>query len=469
LKDDTLSPSRAYALWAADPGAFAGEARARARAAFIDTIACLVPGAFEPASRRARAGAEDWGDGRCTVVGEARARPAPVAALLNGTAAHALDFDDNFDPAKAHVSAVLVPALLALAEARGASGADAVEAYVVGVEIAARVGQGLNPVHRNRGWHATATVGTLAAAAACGRLARLDAARMAHALNLSTSFAGGFMSQFGTMAKPLHAGLAAEGGLRAAQLAGAGLTAGEETLDAEKGMNRLMVGPDLEARRAEVADGAEHGQTLRFETRAIGDPPAILRYGLKVKPYPACASTHRAIDGLLSLMQAHRFGPSDVAEIAVRLPASHLANLMYDDPADPMQAKFSLPYCLAVSLRRGGVGLADFSPEAVADPATRALMARVRSEPVDALETAFPTEIAVTLDSGARFETAIDAPKGRADNPLTEAELRAKLAACVDGLMPRDDAAALAEALDEFDSAAPAGRILALCNRARPV
>src|SRR5690606_32820466 len=119
------------------------------------------------------------------------------------TAAHALDFDDNFDPAKAHASAVLVPAILALGEQEGASGRACLDAYVVGLQIMGRVGQGLNPAHRNRGWHATGTVGALGAAAACARLLRLPAEQAAFALSIATSMAGGFMSQFGTMTKPL--------------------------------------------------------------------------------------------------------------------------------------------------------------------------------------------------------------------------------------------------------------------------
>src|SRR5690606_852739 len=138
----------------------------------------------------------------------------PWAALVNGAAAHALDFDDNFDPAKAHASAVLVPAILALAEGRAGeppiSGFAMLDAYIVGLQIMGRTGQGVNPYHRDRGWHATATLGAIGAAAACARLLRLSAGQAAHALSLATSMASGSMAQFGTMAKPLHAGLAAK-------------------------------------------------------------------------------------------------------------------------------------------------------------------------------------------------------------------------------------------------------------------
>ena len=156
-----------------------------------------------------------WGDGpvhrdRRRTCGLA----APWAALVNGTAAHALDFDDNFDPAKAHASAVLVPAILALAEQEGASGRACLDAYIAGLQILGRVGQGVNPAHRNRGWHATATVGAIGAAAACARLLRLDArARPPTRCRSRPAWPAGFMSQFGTMTKPVHAGLAAKAGV----------------------------------------------------------------------------------------------------------------------------------------------------------------------------------------------------------------------------------------------------------------
>src|SRR5690606_570811 len=163
----------------------------------------------------------------------------PWAALVNGTAAHALDFDDNFDPAKAHATAVLAPAILALAEQEDASGAACLDAYIAGLQILGRVGQGLNPYHRNRGWHATATVGAVGAAAACARLLGLDARQAAYALSISTSMSAGFMSQFGTMTKPIHAGLAAKAGVIAASVAKNGIDAGMGTLDGRTGMQRL--------------------------------------------------------------------------------------------------------------------------------------------------------------------------------------------------------------------------------------
>ena len=351
------------------------------------------------------------------------------AALANGTAAHALDFDDNFDPAKAHASAVLAPAILALGEQEHVSGADCLDAYIAGLQILGRTGQGVNPAHRNRGWHATATIGAIGAAAACARLLRLDDGQAAHALSIATSMAGGFMSQFGTMAKPLHAGLAAKAGVVAASLARNGLAAGMDTLDGPAGMNRLMVGPDYEHLRDTLAH-VEHGQTMRFEIQRIGEPLLILSSGFRVKRFPNCGSAHRAMDGLLELRERHGFRAEDVAAIDVRAPVSHLNNLMYTAPENPLQARFSLEYGLACILLTGRCGLAEFAAEWVMRPKVRALYSRIHRHPVDAAEGEFPTEVQVTLASGEVLQAAVAMPAGSLAAPFPTAEYWAKFDDC---------------------------------------
>lgn len=444
--------SAAYAAWACGvEGQFPPEAIRRAKHAFIDIIACIVAGADDPATVKVRGVVSSWGNGSATVAGARSGLAPPLAALVNGVAAHAIDFDDNLDPAKAHITAVIAPALLAVAEGRGLGGKALLAAYIVGVQIATRVGQALNPYHRNRGWHATATVGTIGAAAAVGRLIGLDAAAMRHALNMSTSYAGGFMSQFGSMTKPLHAGKSAEAGVMCALFAEAGVTAGAETFGGATGMARLMVGPDLDELRVRKAFKPEHGQTLTFDTTNVGAPLAILAHGLKVKRYPTCASTHRALDGLITLREQHGVKAADVTRIDVAAPVSHFNNLMYVDPQTGAEAKFSMEYCLAVALRNGGIGLADFTPERVADPAFRSLMPLVHRIPVDKQESEFATRVDVVLKDGRTLTTTVDAPKGRADNPLSEAELWDKLRQCCRGVLDEAATATLIRALARLD------------------
>lgn len=429
------NPVTAYGRWLAEtPRTWPAAATESAHREFIDVIAVAIPGAGEPATRRVLETVAAWGGGPATVIGGGVGLAAPWAAMVNGTAAHALDFDDNFDPAKAHATAVLAPAILALGEQEEASGADCIDAYIAGLQILGRTGQGVNPVHRNRGWHATATLGAIGAAAACARLLRLDAGQAGHALSLATSMAAGFMSQFGTMTKPLHAGLAAKAGVLAASLARTGLTAGLDTFDGPTGMNRLMVGPDYEHLRDTLAH-VEHGQTLRFETESVGEPLLILSNGFRVKRFPNCGSAHRAMDGLVALRESHGFVADEVTAIDVRAPVSHLNNLMYTAPDDPLQAKFSLEYGLACVLLSGRCALADFTLDRVNRPEVRALYPRIHRHPIDAAEGEFPTEVAVRLRSGEALQTAVAMPCGSLAAPFSTAEYWAKFEDCAAPVM----------------------------------
>ena len=444
------NPVLAYGAWLAGaPDAWPEAARESARRQFIDVIGVIIPGAVEPVTRKVFETVAHWGAGPSTAIGFGASLAPPWAALVNGTAAHALDFDDNFDPAKAHATAVLAPAILALAEAEGVSGADCLDAYIAGLQILGRVGQGVNPPHRNRGWHATATVGAIGAAAACARLLKLDAREAAYAVSMATSMAAGFMSQFGTMTKPLHAGLAAKSGVLAASLARGGIDAGLDTLDGPTGMNRLMVGPDYEQLR-DTLTHVEHGQNLRFETASIGEPLLVLSSGFRVKRFPNCGSAHRAMDGILSLKQSHDFTLDQVDSVDIYAPVSHLNNLMYEDPQDALQAKFSLEYGVACALATGNCTLADFTDEAARRPEIRALYPRIHRHPVDKAEGEFPTEVRVTLRDGRSFETSVAMPTGSLAAPFTLDQVWAKFDGCAAGLLAPEAHASLREALAEM-------------------
>ncbi|MGQ0589036.1 MAG: MmgE/PrpD family protein [Sphingosinicella sp.] len=441
------NPVLAYGAWLAEaPDDWPEAAREAAHRQFIDVIGVMIPGAVEPVTRRVFATVKGWGTGPSTAIGFGASLAPPWDALVNGTAAHALDFDDNFDPAKAHATAVLAPAILALAEAEGVSGAACIDAYIAGLQILGRVGQGVNPAHRNRGWHATATVGAIGAAAACARLLQLDAQRAGHAVSMATSMAAGFMSQFGTMAKPLHAGLAAKSGVLAAGLAREGIDAGLDTLDGPTGMNRLMVGPDYKQLR-DTLTHVEHGQNLRFETQSIGDPLLILSSGFRVKRFPNCGSAHRAMDGILTLKQSYNFVLDEVNSVDIYAPVSHLNNLMYENPRDALQAKFSLEYGVACALATGNCTLADFTDEAARRPEISALYPRIHRHPVDKAEGEFPTEVHVQLADGRKLEMAVAMPAGSLAAPFTLDQVWAKLDGCAAGLLGAESHDALRVAL----------------------
>lgn len=446
----SANPLEAYGSWIAEaPRTWPQDARQWAHLEFIDTVAVMVPGAVEPVADKVFAAVRHWGAGSCTVFGRKERLAAPWAALVNGAIAHVLDFDDNFDPPKAHPSAVLVPALLALGEQEGCSGDDLIDAYIVGLQILGRVGQGVNPTHRNRGWHATATVGVIGAAAACSRLLKLDAEASARALSIATSLSSGFMSQFGTEMKPVHAGLAAKGGIMAASLAKAGITAGSGTLDGPTGMNRLMVGPDYEHLRDTITH-VEHGQNLRFETASVGEPLLITEHKFRVKRFPTCGAIHRAMDGMLDLKTAHGFVAADVASVDLYMPRVHFNNVMYTDPRDPLQAKFSAEYAVACVLVRGDCTLADFTLEKVMADDVRTLYPVIHRHPVDKLEGEFPTEIHVRMKDGRQLKAVVAMPLGSKVAPFSEAQYWAKFDACCRGVLNSGQHAALREALEQL-------------------
>ena len=459
------NPLNAYGRWLAETGAdWRLAARHSAWRELVDQVGVTIPGAVEPAPRLAAQVVSAWGEGPCAAAGQSRRLAAPWAALVNGTAGHALDLDDNFDPSKSHATTVLYPAILALAEQEGKTGADCIDAYICGLQIIGRIGQGVNPWHRDRGWHATATLGALGAAAACARLLKLDPDEAACALSLGTSMAAGFMAQFGTMAKPLHAGLAAKAGIMAASLARAGITAGMDTLDGATGMNRLMVGPDYEHLR-DTLENPDHGHTMTFETENIGTPLLILEHGFRVKRFANCGASHLALDGLLKLRAANDIKAEDVARIDITLPQVHVNNLMYHDPQTPLEAKFSFEYALGAALLYGDLTLDDFSAQAVLRPQVRALYPLIHLHGVDALEGACPTQVRITMKDGRVFETVQAWPLGSKAAPFSDAQYWAKFETCAAPYLDRKALDGLKRALEEFETLADTGAMTAFLAR----
>jgi 2-methylcitrate dehydratase PrpD len=381
----------------------------------------MLAGANEQAPRRVRATISAWGGGSSSVVAGPGA-PAPWAALANGTAAHALDFDDNDIPAASHPSAVLVPSILALAEPQGLCMGDVLDAYIVGLEVMARVGEAVNMGHYAKGWHATATIGTLGAAAACGRLLALDAAQMGAAISIATSSASGYQSQFGTMVKPLHAGLAAKAGLIAASLAAQGLRGSEEALDGAASFLTLLADED--------APG------FRDLKHRLGNPLAITHYGLSVKRYPCCYYLARSLDAVFYLRSVHNISPSDVTGVALSMLDRNAGILRYPRPGTVDEARFSAPYCVAVALQTGAVRISDFRPEALSRPGIRELMPRIQLHPYAPgagsgdLSADEPDTVAIQLASGEKLSRTVACAYGSAGDPLSRADLLEKFRDC---------------------------------------
>lgn len=400
---------------------FSAVAIERAEDAIVDTIGCMIAGVIDaaPLSVAAAFCDEITESGSSLVFTGGRASRS-IAALINGTAAHCLDFDDNFHPARAHASAVLVPALLSVATSSNEfSGHMLVRAYLAGLEAQASIGFGVIPSHYNRGWHGTSTIGGIGAAAGVAVLLGLDEAQIANAMSLATSMASGLKGQFGTGAKPFHAGIAARNAVEAALLAQSDLGGRLDILERPQGFLDLFGGNEATG-WADLSWNEEH----IIETR-----------GLVTKLHPCCASTHRAIDAALDLRRKHGFSLDDIERIETKVGRSAFDNLPYVDPSDEMQARFSMQYCLAVALSGGGLSLRDFTPQAATRPGLRVHMSKITMNSYSAEEERgverLPHQVHISLKDGRRFSTERLHAKGSIAAPLNDGQKLAKFEDCV--------------------------------------
>lgn len=433
------------AAWSRSGPVFSPLARLRAHHAITDTVACMLAGIGDQATQAVReAFAPGIGpQGEAAVAGGGRASEA-IAALVNGTAAHALDYDDNFRPGITHASAVLVPALLAVAQGRGASGRAFVDAYLVGLEAQAAVGRGINPAHYTIGWHATSTVGAIGTAAGTAWLMGLDAAGIARAMSVAASMASGPKGQFGTPAKPLHAGLAARNAVDAAALAAAGMTGRLDILECPMGIAELF------------GDASAAG----WDRMVLASPHVIESDGLIPKRHPCCGSTHLAVDAILALRAEHGFAADDVAAVDALVGIANARNLAYPDPQDEMQGRFSMHYCVALALMQDRLSLADFTPEAVGRPEVRRLLPLTTMRSYEKSEEAAgrqPHRVTISLKDGRVLKAERWEAKGSIAVPFDDADRAAKFADCCAGLPGADE---LYARLAEIDAAADLGFLL---------
>lgn len=398
------------------------EAEAIVASGFIDTIGVMLAGADEPVVEiLARTiGASDGGgaDGRARACLSDLRLDAPQAALLGGTAAHALDYDDV--AMSSHPSAVLVPAILAEGEALRASGRELVAAYVAGYEVWADLFARDRDYHR-KGWHPTAIFGPIAAAAAACVLRRLSTSQTVNALALAASHAGGLVVNFGTMTKPYHAGRAAQDGLLSARLAQNGMTASADALEHAQGF---------------LAAVSPAGAVDRSRAVEAGRPWAILRQGLNVKRYPTCYATHRSIDAMIDLAAANDLQAGEIASIEVTMGVTQASALRNSRPATGLEAKFSEEFAMASAIVHRRVGLRELTDATAVDEQVRSLYPRVTVRTVDEHDPSDPTfspteDVVVTLTDGRVLEArGIRYAKGHARNALTRDELWAKFSDC---------------------------------------
>jgi len=392
-----------------------------ARTGFIDTIATMIAGAQDDAPQLLKKGLRPP-PGAASLYFSGETAAAPEAAWINGTAGHALDYDDV--GCRGHVSTVLVPAIIAEAETLGLGGREMFAAYVAGYQTWAELSRRDPGHHHRKGWHPTGIFGAIGAGAACANLRRLDPDRATMAIALSASQAGGIMANFGTMTKPFHAGRAAHAGLVSARLAELGFTAAADALEHPQGF-LSAVSPEGKADREAAAP-------------ALGQDWHILKQGLSIKKYPACYCTHRALDAMLDLLAQRPLKPADIAHITVSISDTHALILRNHQPRTGLEAKFSMEFAMAAAVISRRASLGEYTDAFVRRPEVQDLMRRVSittNQDYDPVQVGASVWDQVTLEltNGETIESEkVRRARGHAELPLGEAELFDKFRTCLD-------------------------------------
>lgn len=383
-------------------------ARAAAGRLLLNALGCAVGGAGDPALARLRRTLAPFaGPPEVTLLGQAGRSDAATAALLNGYAANILDFDDTHLATVIHPGPVLLPVAVSLAARPGVDGAALIEAALIGCEVACRLGNAVSPGHYARGWHITATCGVVGAAAAAGRLLRLDATRMGHALGIAATQASGFTEMLGGMTKSLSIARAARDGLVAARLAEGGFTASLRALEAPRGFGAVL-GPAFDADRL-LAGLGRHWET---EDNAF-------------KPYPCGIVLHPLIDACLQIAHERRPAPDAIERVDLEVHPLVMTLCGRTAPASSLEAKLSHTHAAAVALARAEAGVVAFGDEAAVDPTLVGLRARVHAR-IDASMPADAARVRLRLASGETVERFVPHATGSRERRMNDAQLDAK-------------------------------------------
>ena len=417
-----------------------------AKIGILDTVGVTLGGSdYDGAHILAEALATS--SGPALIFGSGRRVGALDAAMINGIASHALDFDDCNNTLGGHPSAPILPALFALAEQMGDSGqsvdgGEFIAAYVAGFETECKISLGVNMYQYTRGWHPTGTLGVFGAAAACARLMKLSDDQTATALSIAASFSSGVKSNFGSMTKPLHVGHSSRNGLLAAQLAKGGFTAGPLAFEHKQGY-------------LEVFNG-KGNYDMEKMLPGWGKPWDIVEPGIAIKTYPCCGSTHPALDVMIALAREHDLQPDQVERIDSWTHARRLEHTNRPDPRTETDAKFSVQYCLARALADRKVVIGHFEGDAYQEVRIRNLLPRIHAAPYTTAQfpadNHFGAEVKVTLRDGRVISGKIDQPHGRTSaNPLPAQLLKDKFVNCALRVLPEAQVAQAYAAIETFE------------------
>jgi len=424
------------------------------RTGFADCIGVMIAGAGEPGPKILKSVLKPAGNESALLFCEGRGSALDVARI-NGTAAHALDFDDT--ALRGHPSSPMVPAILAEAETLGSSGKQMITAYAAGYETWAELLR-RDPLQKYEGWHATGVLGAIGAAAACASLRSLDPARSATAIALAASQSAGLVCNFGTMTKSFHAGNAAHAGILSARLAEAGFTASPKALEVPGGF---------------LATVPFHESKIDWDSPlGCGSNWMLLRQGLSIKKYPVCFAAHRALDGMFEIIDANTIKPESVSKVTVTTSRRAAYMLSYAEPQTSLQAKFSMQFAMACALINQRVGLPELTDAFVQRKDVQALMRRVEMQPDEHDDPARPgyalfDQVQVQRSGqGPLVSSRITKVRGDPDFPLDGDGLWSKFEACIDASGKKLPARQLFDALMGLDQLSAVGDLPGLAARA---
>ena len=410
----------------------------QARMAFVDTTGVMLAGnRSEPAAIVCEMVRAEGAAPAASVVGQSLRTSPQLAALANGVAGHALDFD--FTYTQGQLLAPVIPALLPLAERTGATPAETLAAFIVGFEIASRLSRA-NPNHNGGGsWHGTGTIGTIAAAAACARLMKVKAAAIPDVIGISVSMAAGVNANYGTMTKPLHAGQAARNAIVAAQLGAHGFSANPAAIEGRGGFARTF------------ARGLDWKPEAFLD---LGRQWDLAERGIRPKRYPCGGVIHTAIDAALKLRADLGARVADIAAIKAGIAKYAASRASEQYPTNTEAAKFNLQYVVGYSLANGVPTLKAFDEAAIKDERVKALarMVTVAIDPefADAVEN-YPTRLTVSLKDGSSVEQAWYYASGTRQHPMSPTQIEEKFLDCAAQAVPAAAAKTILATLGTLD------------------
>ena len=414
-----------------------------ARGAILDSLGVALAGSQDsPGMICAELAREEGAREEAVLFGQGFRSSSTMAAFANGTATHAMDFDASF-AIMGQPMAGLTPTVFALAEPLRANGRQLIEAYVAGFEVTAKLAWSMPDTWSATGWHATASIGSLGCTVAAAKLLRLNAEQCARALGIASSMASGSVGNFGTMSKPLHAGLAARNGVHAARLAKKGFSGSEHMLDgAGGGFHQTF-----------VPGAPPHLEPLE----ELGTKWDVER-GMRYKAYPSGGLAHTGIDAALALRSQDGVTADAVERIEVSATRYTASRIIFGIPETELQAKFSMPYLVARALVDGEVTPDAFTDEAIRDPAVIALARKVHMTADPDLDDSptggRPCVLTVRLQDGRTLKRRVDYPKGSPQAPLALAEVEAKFRSCAQRVLPKqavEQALSMVSSLEGLD------------------